>query len=142
MQEGWFRSRWYEFRMGHSTYLIFLLTFTNFILISYRFLSIKHALMTTIACLILVPLIYRISQSDLQVDSYNFDVEFRKVVIMRMDTIVYGVLAAYIKYYHGAIWKKSRFICFVMGILIIGIIATMILTKKTNSITNLFYKKL
>ena len=69
-----------------------------FILISYRFLSIKHALMTTIACLILVPLIYRISQSDLQVDSYNFDVEFRKVVIMRMDTIVYGVLAAYIKY--------------------------------------------
>ena len=30
----------------------------------------------------------------------------------------------------------------VMGILIIGIITTMILTKKTNSITNLFYTKL
>lgn len=41
MQEGWFRSRWYEFRMGHSTYLIFLLTFTNFILISYRLLIEK-----------------------------------------------------------------------------------------------------
>lgn len=38
MQEGWFRSRWFEFRMGHSTYLIFLLTFVNFILISYRLL--------------------------------------------------------------------------------------------------------
>lgn len=101
-----------------------------FILISYRFLSIKHALMTTIACLILVPLIYRISQSDLQVDSYNFDVEFRKVVIMRMDTIVYGVLAAYIKYYHGAIWKKSRFICFVMGILIIY--TSIYLPKESN----------
>ena len=38
MQEGWFRSRWWEFRIGHSTYLIFLLTFTNFVLISYRLL--------------------------------------------------------------------------------------------------------
>ena len=41
MKEGWFRSRWYEFRLGHSTYLIFLLTFTNFILISYRLLIEK-----------------------------------------------------------------------------------------------------
>ena len=38
MQEGWGRSRWWEFRIGHSTYLIFLLTFTNFVLISYRLL--------------------------------------------------------------------------------------------------------
>ena len=35
------RSRWFEFRMGHSTYLIFLLTFVNFILISYRLLIEK-----------------------------------------------------------------------------------------------------
>lgn len=32
------RSRWYEFRLGHSTYLIFMLTFVNFVLISYRLL--------------------------------------------------------------------------------------------------------
>lgn len=38
MQEGWFRKRWYEFRLGHSTYLIFMLTFVNFILIAYRLL--------------------------------------------------------------------------------------------------------
>ena len=38
MQEGWMRSRWWEFRVGHSTYLIFLLTFMNFILISHRLL--------------------------------------------------------------------------------------------------------
>jgi len=41
MQEGWFRTRWWEFRMGHGTYLIFLLTFTNFTLISYRLLIEK-----------------------------------------------------------------------------------------------------
>jgi hypothetical protein len=34
----WIRKRWWEFRHGHSVYLIFGLTFSNFILISYRLL--------------------------------------------------------------------------------------------------------
>jgi hypothetical protein len=38
MNNGWARRRWWEFRQGHSVYLIFLLTFINFILISYRLL--------------------------------------------------------------------------------------------------------
>jgi len=32
------RRRWYDFRMGHMTYLIFALSFANFILISHRLL--------------------------------------------------------------------------------------------------------
>jgi uncharacterized membrane protein len=35
---SWIRRRWYEFRMGHSTYLSFVLSLTNFLLISYNFL--------------------------------------------------------------------------------------------------------
>jgi uncharacterized protein YneF (UPF0154 family) len=38
MNQGWARRRWWEFRQGHSIYLIFMLTFVNFILISYRLL--------------------------------------------------------------------------------------------------------
>ena len=38
MNEGWARRRWWEFRQGHSIYLIFVLTFVNFILIAYRLL--------------------------------------------------------------------------------------------------------
>ena len=38
MNQGWARRRWWEFRQGHSVYLIFMLTFINFILISYRLL--------------------------------------------------------------------------------------------------------
>lgn len=41
MNNGWTRERWYEFRTGHSTYLIFILTFVNFVLISYRLLIEK-----------------------------------------------------------------------------------------------------
>jgi hypothetical protein len=38
MKNGWMRRRWFDFRQGHSVYLIFLLTFSNFILISHRLL--------------------------------------------------------------------------------------------------------
>ena len=38
MDQGWTRRRWWEFRQGHSIYLIFMLTFVNFILIAYRLL--------------------------------------------------------------------------------------------------------
>ena len=46
MKEGWIRERWWEFRQGHSVYLIFLLTFVNFILISYRLLIEKIPALT------------------------------------------------------------------------------------------------
>ena len=41
MEQSWARRRWWEFRQGHSVYLIFMLTFINFILISYRLLIEK-----------------------------------------------------------------------------------------------------
>ena len=34
----WVRRRWHDFRMGHSVYLIFMLSFANFILIFHRLL--------------------------------------------------------------------------------------------------------
>ena len=44
MEDGWIRRRWWEFRQGHSIYLIFMLTFVNFILIAYRLLIEKVAI--------------------------------------------------------------------------------------------------
>ena len=41
MKKSWIRRRWWEFRQGHSIYLIFMLTFVNFILIAYRLLIEK-----------------------------------------------------------------------------------------------------
>lgn len=34
----WLRRRWYDFRQGHGMYLVFAMTFTNFVLIFYRLL--------------------------------------------------------------------------------------------------------
>jgi len=41
MKKGWMRRRWFDFRQGHSVYLIFLLSFSNFILIFHRLLIEK-----------------------------------------------------------------------------------------------------
>jgi hypothetical protein len=38
MQWSWLKRRWFEFRAGHNTYLAFILSFTNFLLITYNFL--------------------------------------------------------------------------------------------------------
>lgn len=38
MEPTWIRKSWFDFRMGHSLYLIFILSFANFILISHRLL--------------------------------------------------------------------------------------------------------
>ena len=38
MSNEWFRRRWLDFRFGHSVYLIFALTFANFVLIFHRLL--------------------------------------------------------------------------------------------------------
>ena len=38
MTGSWARRRWLDFRMGHSIYLIFLMSFANFMLIFHRLL--------------------------------------------------------------------------------------------------------
>ncbi len=38
MRSRWIRRRWVDFRQGHNFYLIFLLSFANFILIFHRLL--------------------------------------------------------------------------------------------------------
>lgn len=38
LNQSWVRRRWLDFRLGHSIYLIFILSFSNFILIFHRLL--------------------------------------------------------------------------------------------------------
>ncbi|MGD1837991.1 MAG: hypothetical protein ACPKPY_08040, partial [Nitrososphaeraceae archaeon] len=40
-KNNWTRRRWLDFRQGHSIYLVFLMTFANFITIQYKLLIDK-----------------------------------------------------------------------------------------------------
>ena len=79
----------------------------------------RKALIVTILCLLIFPLLHRISQSDMDVDKFWLDVNFRKVVIMRLDAIAFGLIAAYIKKYYSIFWYTSRNWMFILGIVII-----------------------
>lgn len=86
------------------------------------FLKPKSAFFGAIILLVSIPLCYRIYQSDMNVDKFWWDVNFRKVVLTRLDAIGYGVLAAGVKFYYSEFWKKGRFIFFVLGLIALIII--------------------
>src|SRR5689334_22174952 len=45
---NWFRRRWLDFRNGHSIYLIFIMTFANFVTIQYKLLIDKAPIFNSI----------------------------------------------------------------------------------------------
>jgi len=86
---------------------------------SLPFLKEKKAILSIILLLLFAPLFFRLLQSGHKVDGYGWDVLFRKVVVMRLDAIIYGVLAAYIHFYHIKFWQKYARLFFVFGLIII-----------------------
>lgn len=56
-----------------------------------------------------------------QADFIEWDEVFRKQVIMRLDSLMIGVCAAYFFNYHTLIWEKNKKIGFILGITIIVI---------------------
>ncbi len=82
-------------------------------------ISPKYILLILISFLIVSPLAYRISLSPEQVDAFWFDVKFRKVVLTRLDAIIFGVFFAWLKFYYPDRWKKIALPGFITGLLLI-----------------------
>lgn len=81
------------------------------------FLSNKISFLVSILALIVAPLIYRISISHIVVDDFHWDILYRKTVLCRLDAIIFGVLAAWIKFYYPNFFKKCAWICLICGII-------------------------
>jgi peptidoglycan/LPS O-acetylase OafA/YrhL len=90
----------------------------------------KKGILFVLILMIIFPLAYRIINSAPEMNSFWWDVTFRKVVLMRLDTIMYGVLAAYFKFYHNAFFQKFARSSFFLGMIII--IATAYYPNQSN----------
>ena len=86
--------------------------------------KVKHVVLATILLFLLLPLAARFyfvslatpdGRYDLLFDRVNFEMYFRSRMILRLDSISYGVLAAYIAYYHENIWKRNTWKVFLAG---------------------------
>jgi len=85
------------------------------LLILFRFFSAKRAFLIATLIMILTPVLYRWSILDPTLNYFWLDVTFRKVVLTRLDSIGYGLLAAWTYSYFHAFWKSARIVAFLAG---------------------------
>jgi peptidoglycan/LPS O-acetylase OafA/YrhL len=57
-------------------------------------------------------------------DVYTWNIVFRKIVLLRLDTLMYGVLAAFVRFYYKDMWEKNKQVAFYL--FIAGMAATLI----------------
>jgi peptidoglycan/LPS O-acetylase OafA/YrhL len=62
--------------------------------------------------------------------------EFRNTVVFRLDSIVYGVLGAYLSLYHKRIWSKPKLLYFILGLLGILLISNFYPLKSNLFLVN------
>lgn len=90
--------------------------------VSGKYISGKNIFLISILSFILLTIVYRYSKSGEAVDPFWFDVKFRKVVLARLDAIMFGVLFAWLKFYYPLLWKKLSVPFLITGLIFIFII--------------------
>jgi peptidoglycan/LPS O-acetylase OafA/YrhL len=93
-------------------------------------LSVKKSLLITIIFILLVVTLNRYLRFNLiSVDSVNqWDDFFRKQVFTRLDSLMYGMMGAYLQYYYKSWWVRYKNILFPLGLM--GLIIVNVLTHK------------
>jgi peptidoglycan/LPS O-acetylase OafA/YrhL len=92
--------------------------------------KLKVSFLIVTLVLMLGPLLYRANSFDVTLDDFWFDVKVRKVVLMRLDAISFGLLLAWIYYFHKSIWDKWKNVMLVLGV---GIILFLLNYGASNS---------
>lgn len=84
-----------------------------------KWLPLKKAFLVTVLILIVVPVFLRFMKYNPNgFDWFWTDSEVRKVVVMRLDAIGYGLLAAWVAFYYAGFWKKCRFWFIALSVLL------------------------
>lgn len=120
---------WESWSLSVEEWFYFLFPFILLLLFKIKTLSTKQLLLSGILIFLLFPLIYRIVHSGGHAD---FDLYFRKLVLTRLDTIGYGLLAAYLHWYYGEFWSKAKNIFFILGL-------ALLMALTTINIQNIFF---
>jgi peptidoglycan/LPS O-acetylase OafA/YrhL len=79
------------------------------------------AVVATIAVFLIIPTLLRITKATVigYTDAGTWNEELRKLVVLRLDSVVYGVWAAYIHRMYPAVWAKYRRPAFILGFVLL-----------------------
>jgi peptidoglycan/LPS O-acetylase OafA/YrhL len=102
-------------------YLLFPLTIALLLALALRFGWKKsHTILLAILLFLAVPFVFRLATaSQLEVDQFWLEVKVYKIVVLRLDAIAFGLLAAYWKRFYNESWKSWKVLSFVLGLVLI-----------------------
>lgn len=89
------------------------------LLIFLKFLNAKNSFLLLCLIMILFSPLYRISIAENSVDDFTYDILFKKLVITRMDSIAYGLIAAWVFFYFIAFWNRVKWVSLIIGLVMI-----------------------
>lgn len=89
------------------------------LIIALKLLSPKKSFLLASCMMILFSTIYRASIHSVTIDDFWYDQLFRRMVVTRLDSIGYGLIAAWVFVYFPEYWKKFKLPAAIAGIIII-----------------------
>jgi peptidoglycan/LPS O-acetylase OafA/YrhL len=105
--EGWSLAveEWFYF-------LVPLIVFIAHLLFS-RLISKKQLLISVIVSIIIGSTTLRVYRAyhTPELDLYTWNIWFYKIVLLRLDTIMFGFLAAFVRHYYASFWDRCKNIC-------------------------------
>ena len=118
-QPAWFFPESWSLSVEEWFYLLIPILI---LLLSFTFkLSKNKAIVTTAILLIIAVTAFRFYRflNVSVLDVYDWDLIFRKQVVTRLDSLMFGVIGAYICYYYNTYWLKYKNILFITGIFLL-----------------------
>jgi len=96
-------------------YLLFPL---SYFIINKGIKKKTNALFYCVAFFLLIPLVIRIVKYASGWDLQEFDEGYRKIVVFRLDGLMYGIIAAWIYRYKKSFWIRYKYVFLGVGILL------------------------
>lgn len=131
---NWFPEAW---SLSVEEWFYLIVPILIFIVIKiFNFKTKKSVLVTAVFLILLVTVFRYFKYLEIDVESkLNWDLEFRKQVFTRLDSIMFGVVGAYIAKYYYNFWIKYKLLFFMLGLALL--LTNHFLTKEN---LNLLYK--
>lgn len=124
---GFYRESW---SLSVEEWFYVIVPVLLFILV--RMARPKAAYLSAVAIMLTVPVICRLVLMDSGYDSFWVDLSIRKVVVTRLDSIGYGLLAAWLSRYYGHLWQEIRWGALTIGVA--GVVLLLVYRQPAGSI--------
>lgn len=112
---GFFPEAW-SLTIEEWFYLLFPLTCYAF----HKILKNKtRSVLISAIIFLLFPMIMRIVNFELGIGTNDLDGEFRKIVILRLDSLMFGIIGVYLQFNQPQIWQRFRYHLLVAGIFLL-----------------------